>query len=292
VWANNATTTSKPSIVVDNIQIAKSEIQGCGKPMNVKVSTLSSDVTVSWTGGALGYELMYRKSGEKDPVVVTGINQTSYVLKGMAEGIYDIFVRSCCPGDISIWVIKNNVLVYDAAAHCIDFINWDSEGTECRTGNHKCGGRFVGDKFVPKIDDDVPQQKGAVDYGYNSIESRHTWHYMPGEMDARTGNELPTVPEGEVVSVRLGNWNMGGEFESVTYTHQIDSGSNMILLLKYAIVIEDPGHPDKTDQPVFMLELLDEYNNPLDPSGCGDANFVANTTELIENPDADGEKEG
>lgn len=285
VWANNATTSNAPSIVIDNIQIAKSELQGCGKPMNVKVSTLSSDVTVSWTGGALGYELMYRKSGEKDPVVVTGINQTSYVLKGMAEGIYDIFVRSCCPGDTSIWVIKNNVLVYDAAAHCIDFINWDREGTECRTGKHKSGGRFSGNKFIPNVES---TEKGAQDFGYASIASHHTWHYMPGEKDPRTGNQLSTVPEGDVVSVRLGNWNMGGEFESVTYTHQIDSGANMILLLKYAIVIEDPGHPDKTDQPVFMLELLDEYNNPLDPSGCGDANFVANTKELIENTNADG----
>jgi hypothetical protein len=132
------------------------------------------------------------------------------------------------------------------------------------------------------------QKKGAVDYGYNSDASRHTKHYIPGEVDPRTGNMLPTVPEGEVVSVRLGNWNIGGEFESVTYTHQIDSGSNMILLLKYAIVIEDPGHPDRSDQPVFMLELLDEYDNPLDASGCGDANFVANTKELIDNPNADG----
>lgn len=284
VWANNATTANAPSVVIDNIQIAKSELQGCGKPSNVKVSVLTNDVSVSWTGGALGYELMYRKSTETDVTVVKNINQASYVLKGMSEGIYDIFVRSCCPGDTSIWVIKNNVLVYDAAAHCIDFINWDREGTECRTGKHTLGGRFDGDKFIANVES---TERGAKDYGYASIASRHTWHYMPGEKDPRTGNELPTVPEGEVVSVRLGNWNSGAEFESVTYTHQLDSGSNMILLLKYAIVIEDPGHP-RAEQPVFMLELLDEYNNPLDPSGCGDANFVANTQELINNPDADG----
>lgn len=289
VWKNDASATNPnlPSIIVDNIQIAS---QSCGKPENVTATALSTDVTVRWNGGATGYEMMYRLYGDNEVHTVKGINQTSYTLKNMKEGVYDLFVRSCCPDDTSIWVVQNNVLVYDPASHCIDFIDWNREGTECRTGNHTIGGHFDNDKFVPNVSGGS-QNKGAVDYGYNSSASRHTKHYIPGEVDPRTGNMLPTVPEGEVVSVRLGNWNIGGEFESVTYTHQIDSGSNMILLLKYAIVIEDPGEKQghkREEQPVFMLELLDEYDNPLDPSGCGDANFVANTTELIENPNADG----
>lgn len=292
VWVNNEKNANPVSIIIDNIQISLHD--GCAsKPENVNVSALSKDVTITWTGEALGYELMYRKTGDAESQVVKGINQTSYVLRDMEEGVYDIFVRSCCPNDTSIWVMKNNVLVYNPAAHCIDFINWNNPGTECETGVHEGGGRFDGDKFIANIKKETVKI-GAVDFGYASVASRHTLHYMPGETDPRTGNLLPTVPAGEVVSARLGNWNFGGEFESVTYTHQIDSGSNMILLLKYAIVIEDPGHGSGkdnskiTDQPVFMLELLDEYDNPLDASGCGDANFVANTVELIENPDADG----
>lgn len=285
IWKNDASATDPnlPSIVIDNIQIGA---QGCGKPEKVTATALMSDVTVRWTGGATGYELMYKMYGEDEVHTVKGINQTSHTLRGMKEGIYDLFVRSCCPDDTSIWVVQNNVLVYDAESHCIDFINWDRVGTECRTGNHTLGGHFDGDKFVPNIVSNS-LKKGAVDYGYKEKLSRHTKHYIPGEMDPRTGNMLPTVPEGEVVSVRLGNWDIGGEFESVTYTHQIDSGSNMILLLKYAIVIEDPGH-ERVEQPVFMLELLDEYDNPLDATGCGDANFVADTKELINNPNSDG----
>ena len=283
VWKNDESATFAPSIVIDNIQIGA---QGCGKPENVRTNALSSEITVRWDGGATGYELMYRRYGEEEVHHVTGINQTSYTVKGMEEGVYDIFVRSCCPDDTSVWVVRNNVLVYDAESHCIDFINWDREGTECRTGNHTLGGGFVDGKFNPNIVSNS-QKRGVVDFGYNSDLSRHTIHYIPGEMDPRTKNGLPTVPEGEVVSVRLGNWKSGGEFESVTYTHQIDSGSNMILLLKYAIVIQDPGH-DRAEQPVFMLELLDEYDNPLDATGCGDANFVADTKGLIDNPNADG----
>lgn len=286
VWKNDASnnTPSLPSIVIDNIQIGA---QGCGKPENVRTNALSSDIVVRWDGGATGYELMYRRSGESEVHHVTGINQTSHTVKDMEEGVYDIFVRSCCPDDTSVWVVKNSVLVYNAESHCIDFINWEREGTLCETGRHYSGGVFIGNKFYPNVDAGS-ERVGAVDFGYASKASRHTIHYIPGEMDPRTGNGLPTVPEGEVVSVRLGNWNIGGEFESVTYTHQLDSGSNMILLLKYAIVIEDPGHEPRTDQPVFMLELLDEHDNPLDASGCGDANFVADTKELINNPNADG----
>lgn len=286
VWKNDASnaTPRLPSIVIDNIQIGAQE---CGKPENVITNALSSDIVVRWDGGATGYELMYRRYGESEIHHIEGINQTSYTVKDMEEGVYDIFVRSCCPDDTSVWVVKNNVLVYNAESHCIDFINWDREGTLCETGRHYSGGVFIGNKFYPNVDAGS-ERVGAVDFGYASKASRHTIHYIPGEMDPRTGNGLPTVPEGEVVSVRLGNWNIGGEFESVTYTHQLDSGSNMILLLKYAIVIEDPGHEPRTDQPVFMLELLDEHDNPLDASGCGDANFVADTKKLINNPNADG----
>ncbi len=289
VWTNDASEISLPSVVIDNIQIAKAEEQGgCGKPENVTVSALSSNITVKWEGGATGYELMYKKYGDEEVHMVKGINQTSHTLKDMEEGVYDVFVRSCCPDDTSIWVVKNNVLAYDPTAHCIDFINWDNPGTTFQTGKHTSGGRFDADgKFIPNVSA-TSTRYGVVDYGYKSELSRHTKHYIPGEMDPNTGNELPTVPEGEVVSVRLGNWNIGGEWESVTYTHQIDSGSNMILTLKYAVVIEDPGHQPRSDQPVFMLELLDEYNNPLDATGCGDANFVADTKTLLNSPDADG----
>ena len=286
VWKNDASVVNPPSVVIDNIQIAKSD--GCGKPENVTVSALSSNITVKWDGGATGYEMMYKKYGDEEVHVVKGINQTSHTLKDMEEGVYDVFVRSCCPDDTSIWVVKNNVLAYDPTAHCIDFINWDNQGTTFETGKHVSGGKFDADgKFVPNVTTGSVQYN-VVDYGYKSISSRHTKHYIPGEMDPNTGNELPTVPEGEVVSVRLGNWNYGGEWESVTYTHQLDSGSNMILTLKYAVVIEDPGHQPRSDQPVFMLELLDEYNNPLDATGCGDANFVADTKSLLESSNADG----
>ena len=184
VWKNDASATNPnlPSIIVDNIQIAS---QSCGKPENVTATALSTDVTVRWNGGATGYEMMYRLYGDNKVHTVKGINQTSYTLKNMKEGVYDLFVRSCCPDDTSIWVVQNNVLVYDPASHCIDFIDWNREGTECRTGNHTIGGHFDNDKFVPNVSGGS-QNKGAVDYGYNSSASRHTKHYIPGEVDPRT----------------------------------------------------------------------------------------------------------
>jgi hypothetical protein len=185
-----------------------------------------------------------------------------------------------------------NVLIYDALYEgCIDYIDLQGDGVECVTGVHEPGGRFTAaGKFIPNVRE---KNEGCVDNGYASALSHHTIHYVPGEVDARTGGGLRTVPEGELASVRLGNWLGGygegltrGGFESVTYTHQLDSGAEEILLLKYAVVIEDPGHEPRTDQPVFMLELLDENDNPLSADGCGDANFVANTKELLSGEDS------
>ena len=51
---------------------------------------------------------------------------------------------------------------------------------------------------------------GAVDNGYLSANSRHTVHFDTTERDARTGGLLRTIPQGEKASVRLGNWNSGG----------------------------------------------------------------------------------
>ncbi|MBQ0015450.1 MAG: hypothetical protein KBT04_00505 [Bacteroidales bacterium] len=63
--------------------------------------------------------------------------------------------------------------------------------------------------------------RGVIDYGSGSISSRHTVHYNTNEYDPRTGasnaTRLKVVPDGEIASVRLGNWNNGGQGECVIY---------------------------------------------------------------------------
>ncbi|MBO5345301.1 MAG: hypothetical protein J6A44_00160 [Paludibacteraceae bacterium] len=289
VWVNNSITKANGSVVIDNVQIST---QNCSKPTNISVLVSGKDVDLAWNGGGHSYDLQYRIWGDTTIYNVFGVQDNMYTLKDVEFGVYDFFVRSCCDEDTSVWVDLKNVLVYDALYEgCIDYIDLRGYGVECVTGEHQPGGSFTASgKFIPKV---VKEEFGCKNSGYNSELSHHTIHYMPGEVDARTRGGLRTVPEGAFASVRLGNWLGGyaegfgrGGFESITYTHELDSGADEILLLKYAIVIEDPGHEPRTDQPVFMLELLDENDKPLSADGCGDANFVANTKLLLSGNDS------
>lgn len=74
--------------------------------------------------------------------------------------------------------------------------------------------------------------------------------------DVNTGNQLKLLPDGETQVIKLGNDLVGGEAESLTY-HFIVDKDNPILLVKFAVVLQDPGHP-KTDQPRFVMKVMDK----------------------------------
>ena len=93
-----------------------------------------------------------------------------------------------------------------------------------------------------------------VDNGPAASSSRHTVHTDPYELDARTSYQLhTTLPDGSP-SVRLGNWESGKQAERITYTYTVPE-DNPVLLLYYAVVLEEPGH-EAQEQPRFTLELL------------------------------------
>ena len=140
---------------------------------------------------------------------------------------------------------------------CIDPTNLTADYTTC----------FYGSYSNPY------QYTGTVDYGSASVNSRHSVHFDPSELDPRTGNLLRTVPEGSQASVRLGNWGTGAEAEAVTYSLAIDTTQFDLLLLKYAAVLQDNDHPSSA-QPRFKMELLDTAGVLLDT--CSAADFIAN----------------
>lgn len=92
--------------------------------------------------------------------------------------------------------------------------------------------------------------------------------------DPVIGSQLRIVPPGENHSVRLGNWNTGGEAEAMLYTIDVDTSDFDMLILKYAAVMEDPNH-DATNQPRFRIEMLDSADNLIAPAGCNSYDFVS-----------------
>lgn len=113
---------------------------------------------------------------------------------------------------------------------------------------------------------------GAVDFGSESISSRHTMNCDPNETDPRTGNQLRIIPPGYSTSVRLGNWNNGGEEEDITYTLHVDTGNYDLLLLRYALVEEQPNHGPYYN-PKFLYSINDSLGRLI--NSCYYGNFVS-----------------
>ena len=137
--------------------------------------------------------------------------------------------------------------------NCIDFTNFHSPGCT----------RTIGTFSNPYAT--------VVSSYYNS--DRHVVNTASAGYDPRTGNRLRIVPVGESASVRLGNPYTGAEAESISYTYTVDTNSSDLLFLKYAAVLQDPGHP-QSQQPRLTLEILNTNNQQINPS-CTYANFYA-----------------
>ena len=105
------------------------------------------------------------------------------------------------------------------------------------------------------------------------MPGRHTLITQQGT-DPRTGDQLPLIPDGDSVVVKLGNEQVGAESESLVYTFTVDP-DNSVLLLKYAVVLEDPGH-DEILQPHFLIQMLDTANELI--SDCMEYNVISSPT--------------
>jgi gliding motility-associated-like protein len=109
--------------------------------------------------------------------------------------------------------------------------------------------------------------------------------------DPNTGNVLKIIPPGYKYSARLGDaWKLDapsdpgvgntGRFweESLRYTMAIDS-ANALLILKFAVVLEDPviGHTE-TQEPRFKLTLLDQ--NGINIQDCANYDVYASSANI------------
>ena len=147
------------------------------------------------------------------------------------------------------------VSISHISAQCINMTNLHDPSITCTSG----------DVDNPYAD------TGVIDRGSASGSSRHTIHTSTIERDYIIP-DLYTVPRGETSSIRLGNWSVGGEAESITFEYTV-SADNPLLLLKYAGVMENPGH-SPAEQPRLKLDVMDENGVLIDPL-CNCFDFIA-----------------
>lgn len=117
---------------------------------------------------------------------------------------------------------------------------------------------------------------GIVDSEATPGFNRHMVCTDTNQRDPETAYQLRTVFPGSTRSVRLGNSRCGAENESLSYHLHIDTTYYALLLLHYAVVLQNPDH-SLSHQPHFRLEILDSNSHVIDPT-CGTADFTASTS--------------
>ena len=291
LWQNSSSSMHPSKNIVaagcvDNVQIAKK--YDCMKPENFKYSQL--DATrgkFSWTGGAGPFEIKYKGTFDSIWTTISNIGAEEILVRPLQKGSYIAAIRSICesdpilnchtcPPDTSIYAVYPNILVHYSNAHCIDFLNFDNPAiATVRWGP-------VNNPFL---------NREIIDYGFASEYSRHTIHYLADEYDALTNYELKTIPPDGMPSVRLGNsltpahgpgfppagasefvTTVGGG-EAIEYSYVVSEEASL-LLIKYAIVLNDAGHVAH-NQPVFEINIFDEKGKKASEFMCGEVKYIA-----------------
>ena len=240
-----------------------SSICCCGFPRGgvTVLSTTDEQARLCWhrSFNETGYEFSYRQANSFFPWTTVFTADTCITLVGLLPLTeYECRVRSVCGMDSSRVSIDGRFLTVcpEEKENMICFADLNGDNVECRIGTY----------HFPSTTTEV------VDFGPSSRASRHTVHTSKTETDIRTGNMLHTVPEGHCQSVRLGNWGTGSQEESITYAIKVDSNQFDIMILRYAIVEQDPNHVID-EQPKFLLSIMDSTGRLID--NCYYANFVA-----------------
>lgn len=103
------------------------------------------------------------------------------------------------------------------------------------------------------------------------VSGRHTIMTGPGT-DPNTNGAVTVVAPGGTYSARLGNDDVGGEAEQLSYQIAVDA-TNALFIYRYAVVLEDPNHTID-EQPRFEIRVYDQNGLPV---GCGSYNVVASS---------------
>ena len=146
-------------------------------------------------------------------------------------------------------VLSACVLFFGLGLHaqCPDFMDLTAPGVTCQYGSTS-----------------NPFQWTGIAAG------RHTLITGQGA-DPHTNYQLPFLPSGESQVIRLGNDNVGGEAEAITYQFTVNPDYS-ILLVKFAVVLEDPFH-DPSFQPRFVMRVVDNAGHLV--SSCSEYDVSA-----------------
>ena len=228
---------------------------GCRETVGMlsRTGVTATSISFSWhdvQDSAAQYVLMIRCLDGLAPVFDSIIDTlpfgtTQYTAYNLHKHTnYYFTVRVIC-GDGSPGCYSSTASFYTTMDNCIDFI-------DLRYNNaiHFTYGSY----------NNPTQSQNLNSY-------RHVAILDSSLRDAQTANQLRCVPPDEEVSFRLGDPGIGANAETVTYDYLVDSLDKDMLVLKYAVVMQNPNHTSE-NQPHFTMEILDVFGQILDTTCC------------------------
>lgn len=259
VWANGVKMAQQPGAKIDNIAIV--DARDCDVPTALGITIQGTTTTLTWQGTAAEYEVSaysYSTDQWHGPKIVQG---TSTTFTNLPIGQTDFIVRAKCAEDLYSFKAAISKLVYYPDQMCVDYLNL--ENASCYINNSSPGSTLTFNDF---------KKVSPVDEGPAKKNSRHTVHFDKNEIEPRTGGLAKTIPDGELASIRLGNWDSNNQAERIEFSFEVDTLDYPVLLLKYMPILEAPGHLDH-ENPRFKLDIL---INGKSIGECGKADFNCN----------------
>lgn len=234
-----------PSFAMDDIVI----FQGAyDTPSDVQYNI--NNFILTWSGASQAtYDVFAIRQQTLEMTAYTNVIGNSCLLTELSEGYYRFYVRQTYDSvRHSPWYIADK-LIWFKGVRCIDYLDLTTDNS----GAAKCYWTKLPNTSQTTL-------TGQVDYGCQNNRSLHTVHYDPSETDIVTGNQLRTVPEGEIASVRVGG-RWGGDVRSynevveIEYPYTVLPEKSNMLEVKYACVLDNPYHL-QMESPEFKLEIL------------------------------------
>ena len=213
-------------------------------PSSLQVIFNNQNAQISWRGGTSAY-IVKAYSHELEACVDSIVtSDTTAIFYNLPYGHIDISLSGICENGEHGQSLTESIFSHSTDESCIDYLNLAN--AICYIENSIPENTITFNDF---------RQVPAIDYGSASIVSRHTIHFDKNETDFRTGGAAKTIPEGELASVRLGNWDANASAERIEYILNVDSINSPMLLLKYMPVLEEPTHEAEAN-PRLKYEIL------------------------------------